>query len=58
MNQEEIRKQFESWADENQYALDRSDINKEVYRNSLTRNAWEGYQAALAHIDPAQSKGE
>lgn len=47
MNQEEIRKQFETWADENQYALDRSDINKEVYRNNLTRNAWLGYQAAL-----------
>lgn len=52
MNQEEIRKQFEVWADENQYALDRSDINKEIYRNNLTRNALlgylAGYQAALA----------
>lgn len=48
----EIRKQFESWADENHYALDRSDINKEIYRNILTRNALigylAGYQAALA----------
>jgi hypothetical protein len=52
MGQEEIRKQFEAWADENHYALDRSDINKEIYRNILTRNALlgylAGYQAALA----------
>lgn len=58
MNQEEIIKQFESWADENHYALDRSDINKEIYRNILTRNALLGYQAALAskqeHIESNQ----
>lgn len=48
---EQMRAEFESWADKELFALDRSEINSELYRNNLTRNAWEGWKAAATNLE-------
>jgi hypothetical protein len=41
------REAFEAWAEPELYALDKRE-GGDIYRNVITRNAWIGWQAALA----------
>ena len=41
------REEFEAWAEPELYALDKRE-GSDIYRNVITRNAWIGWQAALA----------
>lgn len=41
------REAFEAWAEKELYALDKRE-GSDIYRNVITRNAWLGWNAALA----------
>ena len=53
------REDFEKWTRTvmfDNYPLERMNRKPELYRNWKTQHAWEGWQAALAHVDRLNSR--